>query len=67
MNDDRIYIFFDPCWCLIRWWQWPLLWFLPTKRVIDLAEECEIHYKVWRGRIYVIGIYEAPGRVSENP
>jgi hypothetical protein len=36
----------------IKWWQWPFLWFLPSRKFI--FENFEFTLKKWNGVIYLV-------------
>jgi len=38
----------------IKWWEYPILWFLPT--YIQISEGLIFYYKIWREKIYVMKI-----------
>lgn len=35
----------------IRWWEYPILWVLPTH--VSLCEEYRVEFKIYRGKIYI--------------
>jgi len=37
---------------VIKRWQYPLLWLLPT--YVQLADGYAFHFKMWQGRVYLM-------------
>jgi hypothetical protein len=56
--NNYIFSEFDLGRAKIKWWQYPILWFLPT--YIQLGEGWEFHYKKWNGKYYLIKAWRFP-------
>lgn len=41
-----------------RWWQYPLLWFIPMK--VQITEDGVAYYKQWKGQYFFYGIEPLP-------
>jgi hypothetical protein len=40
--------------CTFRWWQHPLLWFIPIKK--RETEDGIVYFKIKKGKYYIYGI-----------